>query len=349
VPLFRQASALARWPAIVAATMAVTSAAQAGPEQKLYEEARFKECVQSVERSVLEQAEEQRADAYLYLARCHEAQGNRSQVERALSLALASDPLAALDATSDKPSLLALLETLRRQASGRLSITVANRTPAAFVLIDGELLPFPATDKTVGIGQHRVQLVDATGKELASRAPVVRQNQTVVVEMEMPKEVTSMPSAEAAPTPVEAFAAAPSPPAVGNGSLLLRADSRIDLSGIGRSAVFSFGVGPALAVSWFRAQASVLLAAQLGAQLRAGGAIRLSPPLTLVATVDAAVWAFELPRGDVGATVEVEWNPIRKTTFYAGTTVKWAPTPPPGFRDWYVLAHVGAAFGFLQW
>ncbi len=334
---------------MVCATFLLTTAAHAGPEKKLYEEARFKECAQSVERSVLEQAEEQRAEAYLYLARCHEAQGNRSQVERALTFALASDPMAALDPSSDKPSLLALLETLRRQASGRISVTVAHRTPAAFILIDGELLPFPATDKTVSIGQHRVQLVDAAGKELVLRTPVVRQNQTTVVEMEMPTEATGTESVVLTPAPVEVVAPSDSPPALGIASLLLRVDSRVDLSGVGRSSVFSFGVGPTLAISWLRVQASMLFAAQLGAQLRVGGAIRLSPPLALVATFDAAVWAFELPRGDLGTTIEVEWNPIRRITFYSGATVKWAPAPPSGFRDWYVLAHLGAAFGFLHW
>jgi hypothetical protein len=327
--------------------MGVPWPAWATPAQQLFEEARFRECVVAVEKSVAELPREQRDDAYILLARCQEALGNSAQAEKALAAALALNPLTALNPAVDKPAFVELLDRLKQKAQGRISIGVKNRTPNTFVLIDGEILPFPSTEKTLSIGEHRVQLVDAKGQELQKARALVSVNQTLILEfVEAPRGVVEKAPSELDPPPLEIS----TPAALERPSRMLglRLDVRIDVLSRG-GLPFSFGIGPTLAWHWFRLQAAILLASRVGAQLRAGAAWGVTGPVAVGLTLDASLWAYGAPVGDVGGTLELEISPANAVKLFLGISGKWAPEPPAGYRNLYFLLNAGAAWDFFKW
>jgi hypothetical protein len=333
---------------LLAASDALTQA------QAAYGQARFAECVARLEPQLGLLGEAERVPGYVLLARCYDAQRDLPKTKNALRRALTLDPLTELNRQLDREDLLRVFDELKKSLKGRIAVTVTPRRPSDVVLVDGEILPFPATQLGVSIGKHQVTLVDADGTTLSSAEAIVGDGLVAAVLLTVPENAP--PPAEPLPkvtksqgdTPTleterVAEASARSPFGLG-----LRGDMRFDALGLARQGTF-FSTAIGAQVSWQRVRfiAGALFGLKVAGQFRAGWSFEISERFALLPTADVTVWFSQPVLVDGGASLEGVFRLPLNVDLHLGLGLRQLFAPQPNLASFSVLMNIALTWNLL--
>ncbi len=333
---------------LLAASEALTQA------QTAYGQARFADCVSKLEPQLGLLSETERVPGYVLLARCYDAQRDVPKTKNALRRALTIDPLTELNRQLDREDFLRVFDDLKKTLKGRIAVTVTPRRSTDVVLVDGEILPFPATQQSVSIGKHQVSLVDANGAALSSAEAVVSDGEVVTVSLVVPD--TAAPVSEAPPkvttaqgdTPTLETPAMPETSVASPVGLGLRGDMRLDVLGIARQGTF-FSSAVAAQVSWRRVRliAGALFGLKVAAQFRAGWSFVVTERFSLLPTADVTVWFAQPVLVDGGASLEGVFRLPFDVDFHLGLGVRQLFAPQPNLASFSVLLNVALTWNLF--
>jgi hypothetical protein len=213
-------------------TLTLSVCALAAPPQDALSQARAQIAVASFEKAlaIAEKALKHvtdnavRGDLELVRAECFHALRKKPQMKQAMERALRANPLAALDADSANPELMAELDHMRKALTGMLVVSgsfPADEAPR--ITLDEQALGVAPLTTAAVTGKHRVKIVWPDGQTETQDVVVHADLETAVpltppmaqVPAMTPPEAKPEPKAEpkpeTKPEPVAAAAPAPAP------------------------------------------------------------------------------------------------------------------------------------------
>ncbi len=122
------------------------------------------------------------AKIHLLRGQCFAALPDQAKASDAFTAALEHDPLAQLDKSKVRPSVVELLENLRETLRAHIKV---KSDRSALVLLDGQTLGTAPISSEVSIGKHTLEVRNADGATLQKMKLVVKANETQEIKLKL--------------------------------------------------------------------------------------------------------------------------------------------------------------------